>query len=823
MTRFLRPLLLALAAAALVGLAAPRMAAQGTNQVIVPNKRNPSTLISFSFQQADIDDVLRILADATGKIVFKDSAVSTTITIRNQSRITVKEALRLITTILALKGYTLYEDDDMIIVRPSSVGGVGVSTVTTGKDLSTIPRGKAVITHIFPLENVDAVALRSEILPLIPGGQSKIIANSDTNSIVIVDEADSVRRVGQLINNLDRTLVGEINTEIIKLQFADAAEVADYLNDLFRPDETTRPAGVPQPGPMGQPMGPTRGNLAALRGRVRIAADTRANALIVSASPDNIKAIRELLKEIDVNLAPRTTYRVIELEYADATGLADTLNQVLGDPSSTNRQGGFGFPFGGFGGFGQNQGGQRRRDNAAGLVEYKVVPDVRRNSIIITAPIDGIDQLEDIVKGLDKPSMVRDVVRVFTLQNAIASEVATVLRNLFQGTTNQQGGGGFALFGQGQRTQIPPNSPLDLLRQVTIVPNDQTNQLLVSGPAQTFSVIEDLLKSGDNGLDRRLPQVFIEVVIADITLDDTNRFGIEWNALAGSSAFGQMFNLNSPTADQTGFKYSVVSRNFQATLTALKERNRVKVVSTPHVMVTDNSPALVSIGENIPYAAESSITNGVVQTTTDFLDVSIRLNVTPHISPGNHILLDIDQQVNSLIEFIQVGPNQSAPRTTNRRAGTTVIVQNDQTVVLGGIISNDEKRNVSKIPILGDIPLLGNLFRSYSKSKGRTELVVFMTPHIVRETDDAESIREFERHRLSTDPLKSLDAPFSKPLDIKPEDLKRRREESQKKLQDKINEERSSSSTPSEGSAERLRNILNREINLRDKESSPPK
>src|SRR6185295_15698196 len=134
---------------------------------------------------------------------------------------------------------------------------------------------------------------------------------------------------------------------------------------------------------------------------------------------------------------------------------------------------------------------QRRRDNTQGLVEYKVVPDVRRNTIIITAPVDGIDQLEAIVKGLDKPSMVRDVVRVFTLQNAIASEVATVLRNLFQGTTNQQGGGGgFALFGQGNRTQIPPNSPLDLLRQVTIVPNDQTNQLLVSGPAQTFPVIE---------------------------------------------------------------------------------------------------------------------------------------------------------------------------------------------------------------------------------------------------------------------------------------------------------------------------------------------
>src|SRR5205823_723715 len=117
-------------------------------------------------------------------------------------------------------------------------------------------------------------------------------------------------------------------------------------------------------------------------------------------------------------------------------------------------------------------------------------------------------------------------------------------------------------------------SPLDLLRQVTIVANDQTNQLLVSGPAQTFTVIEELLKA-DSGLDRRLPQVFIEVVIADITLDATTKFGIEWNALHGESAFGTAFGLTGAAADPTGFRYSVISKNIQATLQALKDQNKV--------------------------------------------------------------------------------------------------------------------------------------------------------------------------------------------------------------------------------------------------------
>ena len=125
-------------------------------------------------------------------------------------------------------------------------------------------------------------------------------------------------------------------------------------------------------------------------------------------------------------------------------------------------------------------------------------------------------------------------------------------------------------------------------------------------------------------------------------------------------------------------------------ISALQSTNDVNVISTPHVMVTDNSPALISIGERIPYAGDVSISNGVTTTSTQFLDVAITLNVTPHISPGNHIMMDIDQVVDSLLTFIQVAPGQQAPRTTSRRAGTTVIVQNDQTVVLGGIISKNQ-------------------------------------------------------------------------------------------------------------------------------------
>lgn len=769
MTRFFRFLAaFVLIAGTLAGIASRARAQGNAPLVFVPKKADPNQLISFSFQQADIDDVLRFLADASGKIVFKDSSVATSLTIRNQNRIPVSQAIKLVQTILSFKGYALVETEDALIVTSTAEAKARRSTkVTVGKDLASIPQGKEIITHIFPLENVDAVRIREELQPLFGGGTTTLIANGDTNSLIVVDEADNIRRIAQIVNLMDRNLSDAVNVEVIRLQYADANEVARYLTDLFRPDQQDRPQQQ-QPGPPGanQAANQQRSSLAQLRGRVRFAADQRSNSLLVYASPANMKPIREIIDQIDVNLAPRTEYRIISLDFADATSLSDQLNQLV-DPNATSNRGRGFFGFGGFGG-GNNNNTER------GLQDYKVVPDVRTNSLIVTAPVDAIESIERLAKQLDKPSQVRDVVRVFQLQNAIASEVATTLRNLFLGTQGQ-GNLGFGLFGGGNRTQIPPGSPLDLLRQVTIVPNDQTNQLLISGPAQTFPVIESLLTTTGDGLDRRLPQVFIEVVIADITLDDINKFGVEWNAISGSSAFGTNFGLTDPTADSTGFRYSIVSKNIQATVQALKQENKVKVVSTPHVMVTDNSPAVITIGERIPYAGQTSVTSGIATTETAFEDVSITLNVTPHISPGNNILMDIDQVVNSLIEFIEVAPGQLAPRTTNRRAGTTVITENNQTVVLGGIISNDDKRNVNRVPILGSIPLLGQLFRNTTRSTTRTELVVFLTPHIVRETGDAEEIRSYERNRLQVDPLKNLNAPFAHPLEITPDDLLERR------------------------------------------------
>src|SRR5688500_12121789 len=183
MKRFL-PLLAAtvLSAGLLVGFGSQALA-QGTPLVVVPRRADPNQLISFSFRQADIDDVLRFLADASGKIVFKDSSVQTSVTIQNQSRIPVAQAIRLVGEFLALTGYSLVETPDALIVQTRQQGIEGPQKVSSGRDLASIPQGREIITHIIPIQSADAVRLREELTPLFPAtGNTRIVANGDTNS-----------------------------------------------------------------------------------------------------------------------------------------------------------------------------------------------------------------------------------------------------------------------------------------------------------------------------------------------------------------------------------------------------------------------------------------------------------------------------------------------------------------------------------------------------------------------------------------------------------------------------------------------------------------
>ncbi|MFQ6098033.1 MAG: secretin N-terminal domain-containing protein, partial [Armatimonadota bacterium] len=762
--------------------------------VVVPEKRDGEELISFSFDQADIDDVLKFLAEASGKVIYKDPEVVTKVTIVSMAKVTVADAFRVLAGLLSVKGYTMAVSDEDVRITTKRKGQLaGGIRVEVGDRSESIKPGDEIITQIIPIKFVDAVKLKEDLSPLFPEAEKgkeaegMIIANADTNTIVIIDAADRVKRIVEIIEKLDQDTSETLKLEVIPLEYAEAESVAQIIQDLFKEEPT---AGLPADVRRrieeavrrgGAAAASIRGMLSAggltkLRGTVKVASDERTNSVVVSASEDNLRTIKELIKGrpkldeqgkpvigpdgkpvmefpgLDVDMAPKVTAKVFPLEFAEATTVAEQLNQLFESEEQYTRSRSRS-PFSRYYGYYRRGGEQRKAPS--GLQENRIVADTRTNSIIVTATEENMPAFEQIIKQLDAESAVSNVVRVFELNNTQASTVADVLYDLFQGTDRRRS---FFFYLFGSATSGPGKGPLDLLRDVNIIAEDQSNTLLVTGPPQTFDLVEQLVEA----LDKPQPQVFIEVVIVDVTLDKDEQFGIEWTAIdtdhfgheSADAEIGADFDVASRT---TGFRYSVLSQNFQSLLQALQSDVDVEVVSTPHITVMDNTEATISIGESIPYQASLSETaGGTTLTEVGFQDVAIELTVTPHINSvaragqRKEISLDVSQTINSLID---IDPVLRAPRTASRSAETSVVVLDGQTVVIGGIMSDRDSLTIKRVPILSKIPWIGNLFKSKEKQRQKTELMVFLTPHVIADAAEGTQVFEQQSEKLRRNPF----------------------------------------------------------------------
>jgi general secretion pathway protein D len=221
---------------------------------------------------------------------------------------------------------------------------------------------------------------------------------------------------------------------------------------------------------------------------------------------------------------------------------------------------------------------------------------------------------------------------------------------------------------------------------------------------------------------------------------------VEWN-LNQSKVFGdkdvkatttQAFGVQANTAQPQGLRYTLTGNQYGAFLQALKTDSRFDVLSTPRIFTSNNATAQINISQSLPYVVSQQVlANGNIAFNYAFLDVGIVLTVTPRITSNGYVTMDVTQTANDFVRYTDF----NAPVVNQREAQTTVSVKDGETVVLGGIIKSSVSTTVNKLPLLGDIPLLGNLFKSSSTEKNKTELLVFLTPRIVRDNDDAQSLR----------------------------------------------------------------------------------
>ena len=290
-----------------------------------------------------------------------------------------------------------------------------------------------------------------------------------------------------------------------------------------------------------------------------------------------------------------------------------------------------------------------------------------------------------------------------------------------------------------------------------MIPDPNTNSLIVVTLPSNMKMIRGIVDK----IDKIADQVMIETVIVEANLDKTTKLGIEWNFQqrkilnnSGTSGSGATdFGLGSSTTPLQGFKYTLTGTLYNAFLSTLQTDTRFKVLSTPRIFTSNNVKATINVSQKVPYVKNQEANSvGNLISNYDFLDVGVVLNVTPRITSSGEVSMDVDQTANDLQGFTSFG----GPLINQRQATTTVSVKDGETIVLGGIIRSTLNVTENKVPLLGDIPLIGQLFKSSSKHTGKTELVVLLTPHIVRTAGEAQKLRAEEERRLSGSAQKSI-------------------------------------------------------------------
>jgi general secretion pathway protein D len=321
----------------------------------------------------------------------------------------------------------------------------------------------------------------------------------------------------------------------------------------------------------------------------------------------------------------------------------------------------------------------------------------------------------------------------------------------FGGTGGGRGGAFGGTGGGGGLSSGSLRAAVDLAGQVTIIADPDTNSLLVRTSPKNYDRVKVILEE----LDRAVAQVLIKVLIAEVTHDKGSDIGTEFSVLnLRASGLGQKvgtdFGLAKPSP---GLVVQILEQDFTATIRALETAGKLDVLSRPYILASDNQLASILIGQEVPFITYSQLTDtGQINNTIQYTSIGIMLDVIPHINPDGLVILDVAPEISSLLKdtSVKISPDVSAPIFATRNAQTRVAIRDGQTVVIGGLMEDRKAETVEKVPLLGDIPLLGELFKRKREQKTKTELLIFLTPHVAARPELLKDMsqREMEGSKL---------------------------------------------------------------------------
>jgi general secretion pathway protein D len=488
-----------------------------------------------------------------------------------------------------------------------------------------------------------------------------------------------------------------------------------------------------------------------------MAAYTPTNSLIISDYGASVDRIIKIINQLDVQ-GFEEQMEVIRIRHARSKDISDLVDQIINKgEKSTGGQFGGGIPrF-------RRTGAADSTGNQGAEVYSLVVADDRTNSIIVVGNRAGIDKIKRLVARLDFPMRPDEQggVFVYYVRHSEAEAIATTLNGIVTESKKAQDQAAKPP-GPGQAPAVAASTAI-FSADVKISPDKNTNSLIIVASKPDYELVKNLLSKIDIPRD----QVYITAVIMEMSANATNSWGVDIYKFArgtngigrigfrGSESVDTIINPTNDSGAILGFgsgdlmKFnfgttSVEIPDFISLIRLLKTTNNVNILSTPQIMAIDNQEAVIEVGEKIPVAKnDTPTTGGAITSNITRENVTTKLTITPYISPDtDSVQMKVDQQVADL-SLTTVGASElakNAVATTTRNIKTQLIVNSGDTAVLGGLMKDQETEKVIKVPVLGDIPIIGWLFKSQTVNKNKSNLIVFLTPKIVRQGSDNASI-----------------------------------------------------------------------------------
>lgn len=548
---------------------------------------------------------------------------------------------------------------------------------------------------------------RAQLLPILESllRNNNVLMIRGPNDRFFISGAANIRST---VPSFESSPAEGYSNVIVPLQYISATEMAEILKPVARDDTFVR-------------------------------IDQSRNLLILAGTQIQLEGWLDIVSTFDVDQLAGMSVGIFPLQNATVEEVVEELGHIMSGP------GGEGLP--GIGAM------------------VNVMPIDRLNSLMVVSPrahyieaIRGwVEELDTIDQAGAEPTL-----QVYPVRNGNAGQLAGLLSTIYGGSaksgSTKQGvapGMAQAQSGSGMSADMPSRGgksagtggTFDLGDDVRVVADEYNNSLLVYATPYEYQKIERILTK----LDVVATQVLIEASIVEVTLRDDLEYGLEWafdNNLGGGDTGSGLLNLGGNLQPQAGFSYTITNSAgaVKAVLNTLAEKSLINVISTPSVLVLDNHTAAIHVGDQQPIQSQSTVTNGGnVQNSITYKDTGVKLQVTPSVNDGGLVTLDIDQSVTD------VGPVDAATRQRSfleRNVSSRVAIRSGDSVVLGGLIRDNETEGKSGVPLLMDIPVVGALFSTTTQASTRTELLIFITPRVMEGDEDLRDLNREMRSRM---------------------------------------------------------------------------